>query len=78
VQDISDASILDYTHGLRRPVPVGGIVVVQHRPSRRYLALVIDAIHPVDPRSAGGRPFAYADVSWFLTSDGSANFSAAP
>jgi hypothetical protein len=78
VEEIRDASSFDYSHDSVGPVPVGGIVVVQHLESRRYLAIVIDAIAPVDPRTAGAGPYAYADIRWYLTSEGSANLAAAP
>jgi hypothetical protein len=77
VQDIRDASALDYGADSIGPVAPGGIIVVRHAPSRRYFAFVVDAIDPVDPRNAGAGPYAYADIHWFLTSEGSADFTAA-
>jgi hypothetical protein len=77
VQDIRDASALDFGADTVGPVPPGGIVVVQYLPSRRYFAIVIDTIERTDPLTAGGGPFAYANVRWYLTSDGSASFAAA-
>jgi hypothetical protein len=77
VQDIHDASIFDYSPASVGPVPVGGIVLVHHLPTNRYLALVLDAIEPVDPKTAGAGPYAYADVTWYLAEDGAVDFSAA-
>ncbi len=73
VEDI-DASTLAFTSESVGPVPVGGIVVVEHARTRRYLAIVLDAIEPTDPRTAGAGPYAYADVTWYLTSEGSSRF----
>jgi hypothetical protein len=78
VQDIRDASTFDYSHDSVGPVPPRGIVLVQNLASRRYLAIVIDAIAPADPHDAGAGPYAYADIRWYLTSEGSANLAAAP
>jgi hypothetical protein len=78
VQDIRDASALDYSEASIGPVPPGGIVVVHNPATRRYLALVVDTIEPVDPRTAGAGPYAYADVTWYLAEAGSADFSSAP
>jgi hypothetical protein len=78
VQEIDDASQFDYSHDVIGPVPASGIVLVQNLASRRYLAIVIDAIDPADPRTAGAGPYAYADIHWYLTSEGSASFAAAP
>ena len=75
VQDIHDASTLDYAAGSVGPVAVRGIVLVHDRPSDRYLALVLDAIEAVDPRGAGSGPYAFADVTWYLTEQGAADFS---
>lgn len=78
VQDIRDASTFDYSAVSVGPVPEGGIVLVHHLPSNRYLALVIDRIEPTDARTAGAGPYAYADVTWYLTEEGGgADFSAA-
>jgi hypothetical protein len=77
VSEIRDAAALDWTTESVGPVPASGIVVMQHTPSRRYLALVLDAIEPTDPRTAGAGPYAYADVTWYLTREGSADFSGA-
>jgi hypothetical protein len=78
VQDVRDAASLDYSHDSVGPVSVGGIVVVRHLASRRYLAIVLSAIEPVDPRTAGAGPYAYASIRWYLTSEGSASFAGAP
>jgi hypothetical protein len=78
VQGIHDASSFDYSHDSVGPVPVGGIVLVQNLASRRYLAIVIDAIEPADPRTAGAGPYAFADIRWYLTSEDSPSFAAAP
>lgn len=77
VQDIRDASTFDYSARSVGPVPVSGIVLLQHLPSDRYLALVLDAIESVDARSAGAGPYAYADVTWYLTEAGAVDFSSA-
>lgn len=74
VDDIRDFSRLAFTHESVGPVPVGGIVVVEHGPTGRHLALVLDAIEPTDPRTAGPGPYAYADVSWYLSAEGSTGF----
>lgn len=74
VTDIHDATKLSFTRDSVGPVPLGGIVVVEHAASHRYLAIVLDAITPVDPRTAGAGPYAYADVTWYLTDEGSADF----
>lgn len=76
VHEIRDASTFDYSAGAVGPVAVGGIVVVHHLPSDRYLAIVLDAIESVDAR-AGTGPYAYADVTWYLTESGGADFSSA-
>jgi hypothetical protein len=79
IQDISDASAFDYSQPAVGPVPPGGIILVKDDAENRYLAIVLDAIHPVDdPSAAGAGPFAYADIRWYLTSHGSASFAAAP
>ena len=77
VQELRDASVLDFTRESVGPVPVGGIVVVEHEPTRRYLAIVVDAIEPTDPQTAGAGPYALADVTWYLTPVGHADFSRA-
>ena len=75
VSEIRDASALDFVRESVGPVPVGGIVVIEHVPSRRYLALVVDAIDRVDdPHAAGAGPYAYADVTWYLTEPGQSDF----
>lgn len=78
VQDIRDASAFDYARPSVGPVERGGIVLFHHVPSDRYLALVLDAITPLDPRTAGAGPYAVADVRWYLTEPGTADFSLAP
>ena len=75
VSDIHDASTLAFTRDSVGPVPVGGIVVIEHAPSGRYLAIVVDAIEPTDPWTAGAGPYAHADVTWYLTPAGVADFS---
>lgn len=77
VTDIHDAGTLDFTRESVGPVPVGGIVVVEHQPTRRYLAIVVDGIEATDPRAAGAGPYAYADVTWYLTDPDQADFSSA-
>lgn len=77
VAELRDARRLDFTTESVGPVSVGEVVVVEHAPTRRYLALVLDAIEPTDPRTAGAGPYAYASLRWYLTSEGSADFSAA-
>jgi hypothetical protein len=77
VAEIRDARALQFDDDSVGPVPVGAIVVIEHAPSQRYLAIVLDAIEPTDPRTAGAGPYAYADVRWYLTSSGSADFSSA-
>lgn len=78
VQDIRDAAAFDYSLTSVGPVPAGGVVLVHHLPTARYLAIVVDAIEPVaDPRLAGAGPFAFANVTWYLTAAGSADFSMA-
>lgn len=76
VEDIRDAAAFTYERDAVGPVPLGGIVLVEHLPSRRYLALVLDAVHPADPRTAGAGPYAWADVTWYLTPDGGRDFAA--
>ena len=78
VSDIRDASSLDFTRTSVGPVPVGGIVVIAHEPSGRYLALVVGAITPTDPRCAGAGPYAHADVTWHLTPPGVTDFAVTP
>jgi hypothetical protein len=78
VSDIRDASLLEFTRTSVGPIPVGGIVVVAHAPSGRYLAIAVDGITPTDPRTAGAGPYAHADVTWYLTPPGVTDFSAAP
>jgi hypothetical protein len=77
VADIRDAGAFDYSHAVVGPIPRGEIVLVHHVPSARYLAIVLDRVEPTDPRDAGTGPYAYADVTWYLTEPGSADFSAA-
>jgi hypothetical protein len=77
VSDIRDASRYDFSHASVGPVPVGAVVLVHHLPSDRYLALVLDVVEPTDARTAGPGPYAYADVTWYLTAKGEADFSAA-
>lgn len=74
VEDIRDASALEFTRESVGPIAVGEIVVIEHEPTRRYLAIVVDAIEPTDPRTAGAGPYAYADVTWFLTPPGKTTF----
>jgi hypothetical protein len=78
VADIRDASAYDYSRAVVGPVEPGAIVLVHHVPSGKYLALVLDAIEPAGPQHAGAGPYAYADVSWYLTAGDSADFSGAP
>ena len=78
VSDIRDASALDFTRDSVGPVPVGGIVVIAHEPSGRHLAIVVDAVEPTDPRTAGAGPYAHADVTWYLTPPGVTDFGGAP
>ena len=79
MKEIRDATRFDYSDTSVGPVPVGGIVLVEHVPTGRYLAIVVDAIEPVTTPTAGASgPFAFADVTWYLTADGTADFSAAP
>lgn len=78
VHDIRDATALSFTRDSVGPVPVGGIVVIEHAPDRRYLAIVLDAIKPTDPRTAGAGPYAHADVTWYLTEPDQASFANAP
>jgi hypothetical protein len=78
VKDIRDATALDWSRPVVGPVEVGGVVVIHHVPSDRYLAIALEAIVPTDPRTAGAGPYAYADVTWYLTEPGSADFSSAP
>jgi hypothetical protein len=77
VSDIRDAAALSFTRGSVGPVPVGGIVLVEHAPSRRYLAIVVEAIRPTDPTTAGAGPYAHADVTWYLSAEGSGDFGGA-
>lgn len=77
IAELTDASALAYSAESVGPVPIGGIVVIEHAPTRRYLALVLDSIEPTDPRTAGAGPFAYADVRWYLSAAGSVDFSSA-
>lgn len=77
IAELGDASTLAYSTASAGPVPVGGIVVFEHAPTRRYLALVLESIEPTDPRTAGAGPYAYADVRWYLSAEGSADFSSA-
>jgi hypothetical protein len=74
VAEIRDASALDFTRESVGPIAVGEIVVIEHEPTRRYLAIVVDAIEPTDPRTAGAGPYAYADVTWYLTPPGQKDF----
>lgn len=78
IQDLHDAAALDYTTESVGPIAVGGTVVLQHAPTGRYLALVVDAIDPTDARTAGAGPYAYARVRWYLSEPGRGDFSAAP
>ena len=78
VSDIRDASLLDFTRESVGPVTIGGIVVIAHEPSGRYLAIVVDAITPTDPRTAGAGPYAHADVTWYAPPHGVTDFGAAP
>ena len=78
VQDIRDASLFDYVAESVGPVAAGGIVLVHHLPSGRYLALVVDAIATADAKAAGKGPYAFADVTWYLSAEGSGgDFSSA-
>lgn len=78
VSEIRDASTLELVRDGVGPVPVGGIVVIEHAPSRRYLAIVVDAIEKAgDPLEAGAGPYAYADVTWYLTAPGQSDFGLA-
>jgi hypothetical protein len=76
VGEIHDAAAFDYAHASIGPVRPGEIVLIHHRPSARYLALVLDAIEPAEV-TAGPGPYAYADVTWYLTAAGDADFSGA-
>lgn len=78
VATIRDATKLDYTSDVVGPVSPGHVLVLHHVPSDRYVAFVLDAVVPADPRDAGAGPYAYADVTWYLAAKGSADFSAAP
>jgi hypothetical protein len=78
VKDIRDARAFDYSQDSVGPIPRGGIVLVHHPASGRYLALVLDAIRPATLQADPIAPYAYADVTWYLTAPGSADFSAAP
>lgn len=78
VQDIRDASTLDWSHPSVGPVERGGVVLLHHVPTDRYLALVLDAITPLDPRTAGAGPYAVADVRWYLSEPGTSDFALAP
>jgi hypothetical protein len=78
VQEIVDATQLDWSHESIGPIPEGDIVVMRHPATGRYMALVIDAIDAVDPRTTSASPWAYANVTWYLAAEGSADFSAAP
>lgn len=78
VQDIRDASGLDWSRPSVGPVERGGVVLLHHLPSDRTLALVLDAITPLDPRTAGAGPYAVADVRWYLTEPGTSDFALAP
>jgi hypothetical protein len=78
VADIRDASAFDYSRASVGPVAPGAIVLLHHVPSGKYLAIVVDAIEAVDPRTVSVGPYAYADVTWYLTADQSADFSSAP
>ncbi len=77
ITDLTNASSLAYSTESVGPVPIGGVVVIEHAQSGRYLALVLDAIETTDPHTAGAGPFAYADVRWYLSAEGSADFSTA-
>lgn len=78
VSEIRDASALDFVRDSVGPVPVGGVVVIEHTPTRRYLAIVVDAIERAeDPQNAGAGPYAYADVTWYLTEPGQHDFGLA-
>lgn len=77
VSDIHDATRLEFTRDSVGPVPVGGIVVIEHAPTRRYLAIVIEGIVPTDPWTAGAGPYARADVTWYLTEPGASDFTRA-
>jgi hypothetical protein len=78
VSEIRDASALDFVGDSVGPVPVGGIVVIEHAPTSRYLAIVVDAIERTDdPQDAGAGPYAYADVTWYLTEPGQPDFGLA-
>jgi hypothetical protein len=77
VQDIKDARALDYSQPSIGPIGPGGVVVMHHPATDRYLAIVLDAIEPVDPRTTTTAPWAYADVTWYLAAPGSADFSGA-
>lgn len=78
VSDIRDATRLELGRESVGPVPVGGIVVIEHTPTGRYLAIVVDGIVPTDPWTAGAGPYARADVTWYLTEPGASDFSSAP
>lgn len=78
IQDVSDASTLDYSQRAVGPIAPGDVVVVHHPASGRYLALVLDAIEPADLRTVKAAPYAYADVTWYLAAAGRADFSTAP
>jgi hypothetical protein len=77
VSQLRDAATLDFTRSSVGPVPIGGVVVLEHQRLGRYLAIVVDAIAPTDPRTAGAGPYAHADVRWYLTAEGSSDFGAA-
>jgi hypothetical protein len=77
VSEIRDASRYDFSSTTVGPVPVGAVVLVHHLPSDRYLALVLDVVQPTDARTAGVGPYAYANVTWYLTAKGEADFSTA-
>lgn len=75
IADLTDFRALAFSSGPVGPVPEGGVVVLEHAATQRHLAIVLDAIEPTDPRTAGAGPYGFADVTWYLSVEGATGFA---
>lgn len=60
---LADVRALAFSEQSAGPVPEGSVVLIEHRPSGRYLALSIDHITPT---GRAAPPLAEASVRWWL------------
>lgn len=60
---LADVRTLAFSEQSAGPVPEGSMVVIEHRPSGRWLALALDRIVPTERQAP---PLAVASVRWWL------------